>query len=600
MIELKQITKEYGRTVLQDLSYKFEKNKIYVIKGVSGCGKSTLLNIIGGLETEYQGQYFFDGQEVSSLKGRQKEQFRQSFGYVFQNSLLLSNLTVMENLLFIHRDEHMIRQYSQILHVSDLLERYPDELSGGQRQRIAIIRALIRNPMVLLADEPTASLDYSNSREIAKLFESLRSENRVILISTHEDCFDGIADEIISLDYGKVGSVTHNRKGASHCETTVQEEQNTGNSLKMLWPFVLRRHRKNYRLPALLPVIFVIFTILFCFSIQSNFVGEYIRFWQGYYPMEVFSVSSQELKGMEEQYEQLEIYSLYIIEGDGFCCYPLLPEEDSGLACEGMLSCGSFPSEGQEVLISSNYATDVMKIKDQQDCVEQEVILDDTAYTISGVIVNVDEESTADADLYYSNIYYPSASACSIFIPYATIEKNGDYVDSEWHMVKLDHLYEDAGTYGSLRDELGGVISVWDGKLVDMESTIEAVSRIILVAFLLAALIASMFIRNEIEMDLFYRRRELGYLQIFGIHKKTIRYEVVLEKMLKSLLALCSAIFIFLVLAAIVFFVTGVRGFISMPSLLLIAIIVLLFNFVNVEMPVRKFLKKSVLSLITA
>ena len=196
-IILNDINKSYDRLVLDNLSYVFESGKLYVIKGVSGCGKSTLLNVISGLETEYDGKIHIEDGNMRKA-------------HIFQYSLLISKLTVLENLMFIKNDVKEIKRLAEEFGVLDLLEKYPEMLSGGERQRVAIIRAMLLKPNVLFADEPTASLDDRNSRLIAKKLFELKSENVMVLVATHEHYFDEYADEIIDLHYGKIGCEVQN------------------------------------------------------------------------------------------------------------------------------------------------------------------------------------------------------------------------------------------------------------------------------------------------------------------------------------------------------------------------------------------------------
>ena len=155
-IRLENVSKSYDRPVLKSLNYHFESGRLYVIKGVSGCGKSTLLSIIGGVEKEYDGRVMYDPPKLRSA-------------YIFQRSLLLASLTVRENLQLICWDAEKVNEHAEMLGIRDLLDKLPGTLSGGERQRAAIERALLREPQLLLADEPTASLDDANSRKIAEM-----------------------------------------------------------------------------------------------------------------------------------------------------------------------------------------------------------------------------------------------------------------------------------------------------------------------------------------------------------------------------------------------------------------------------------------------
>lgn len=203
MLFLDHIEKSYDRTVLQNITCGFYEGRLYVIKGVSGSGKSTLLNIIGGLERSDGGNILLDERDVT-----RKGILREQSAYIFQQSLLLSGITIMDNLLLIRNDSRYIRALAERFHVQELLEKLPTQLSGGERQRISIIRALLQEPAILLADEPTASLDEENSMNIAEVLAGLRKSGKTIIVATHEPYFDELADEILYLNYGTLESKT--------------------------------------------------------------------------------------------------------------------------------------------------------------------------------------------------------------------------------------------------------------------------------------------------------------------------------------------------------------------------------------------------------
>ncbi|MDR1354980.1 MAG: ATP-binding cassette domain-containing protein [Propionibacteriaceae bacterium] len=194
MITLKHVCKSFERPVLDDVNLQLAQGQLYLIKGVSGCGKTTLLNIIGGLDKHFSG-------ELSGETG--------NIGYLFQQSLLLSGLSVLENLTFLHNNKSLILKLAEEFAVTQLLDKLPEQLSGGERQRVAIIRCLAGNPSLVIADEPTASLDARNSAKVAANINAMKAPQRLIIIATHEKYFDEYADEIIWLDYGKIKVVGH-------------------------------------------------------------------------------------------------------------------------------------------------------------------------------------------------------------------------------------------------------------------------------------------------------------------------------------------------------------------------------------------------------
>ena len=205
MIELKNITKKYDRKVLDNVNLKLDYGKIYILKGISGSGKTTLLNIIGGIDNNYEGTYTLDNENIKKLKN--KNQFRKKIGYVFQQSLLISHLSIKDNLLLIKNDYKLVEELSKMFGLQSLLYKMPSELSIGERERVSIIRAIISNPKIIIADEPTASLDKTKASKIVDYFKQIKTKNRIIIISTHSNIFDCVADEIINIKYGKVEEI---------------------------------------------------------------------------------------------------------------------------------------------------------------------------------------------------------------------------------------------------------------------------------------------------------------------------------------------------------------------------------------------------------
>jgi len=204
MLELVHVGKSYssaqdgsGVRVLKDISLKIEKAQSIVIVGPSGCGKSTLLNIIGALDRPTSGQVLFDGLDLASLDEAQLARIRnRQIGFVFQLHHLLPQCTVLENVLVPTLADKSHPSTQQVharavelldrVGLKEFLLRRPGELSGGQRQRVAVVRALINRPRLLLADEPTGSLDKEASENIADLLIELnRSEQVALVVVTH-------------------------------------------------------------------------------------------------------------------------------------------------------------------------------------------------------------------------------------------------------------------------------------------------------------------------------------------------------------------------------------------------------------------------------
>ena len=600
MIEIKGLTKEYDKTVLNQVSYTFEKNKIYVIKGISGCGKTTLLNILGGLEKQYGGEYYFEGKDTQQFKGNEKEKFKASIGYIFQSSLLMSKLSVMENLCYINNDKELIQQYAKQLNVEKLLDKRPEQLSGGERQRIAVIRTLIQNPKVIIADEPTASLDKINSKEIAGIFATLRNENRIIIIATHEKCFDDIADEIIHLGYGVIKDVE--KKNPVHADDFMYEEsgENKGNSLKVILPLIFKRHKEKFRLSALLPMIFIITAILICFAVQHNFKSETIRRYMGQYPSEMIVLMwSGAGSRIEAKYGEIDQYESYSIRTDEYVCSRLLPKEDSVLAYGNLIKYGKFPEKEYEVLVSYWTAVYMESEETVDKCIDKKINIEGTEYTIVGVVADIDNDPDVDRELYNSDVVYLNEDVINVYIPYDTIKQNGEIGDSIVTMAKVEGLYEDEEMYNDIKYNINmGYISNLDTRISEMQQSIDSVAKVVFVAFIVVAFMAALFIKNDIEVDLFYRRKELGYLQIFGVRKKTIWLQLVFEKMIKNTISMLIAVMLYYILAIAVKNIWDINGFITAGHILAVLGIELGFTLVSVLLPIRKYMRKDVLELI--
>ena len=213
-LEIKDLMKSFGndgnRTeVLKGISFQVERGEICVLLGPSGSGKSTLLNIIGGIDSADSGYISIDGEKTAEMKEKVLTRYRRKhLGYVFQMYNLIPNLNVKENIeVGAYLSERPL-DIDELLHTLGLYEhrhKLPNQLSGGQQQRTAIGRAIVKNPDILLCDEPTGALDYNTSKEILRLIEQVNQKygNTVIMV-THNDAIKNMADRVVKLRDGQI------------------------------------------------------------------------------------------------------------------------------------------------------------------------------------------------------------------------------------------------------------------------------------------------------------------------------------------------------------------------------------------------------------
>jgi len=215
MIHAKQIKKSFGTLeVLKGIDLEIKKGEIVAIVGKSGAGKTTLLQIIGTLNKADSGTLSIGSQEISTLKEKQIATFRnQNIGFVFQFHHLLPEFTALENVCLPayiagktkSQAEAAAKELLNFLNLSDRITHKPAELSGGEQQRVAVARALMNQPSVVLADEPSGNLDTKNKQELHELFFTLREKfNQTFVIVTHDNGLAEMSDRIINMEDGRI------------------------------------------------------------------------------------------------------------------------------------------------------------------------------------------------------------------------------------------------------------------------------------------------------------------------------------------------------------------------------------------------------------
>lgn len=224
-LEINELKKSFGSgdykvDILKGISFGVEKSEMCVLLGPSGSGKSTLLNIIGGIDSADSGYISINGEKTADMKEKELTYYRRKhLGYVFQMYNLIPNLNVKENIevgAYLSDDPLEIDDLLKTLGLYEHRHKLPNQLSGGQQQRTAIGRAIVKNPDILLCDEPTGALDYNTSKEILKLIENVNKKygNTVIMV-THNDAIKNMADKVIKLKDGKIRDSFENKNKVS-------------------------------------------------------------------------------------------------------------------------------------------------------------------------------------------------------------------------------------------------------------------------------------------------------------------------------------------------------------------------------------------------
>ncbi|MEJ6400116.1 ABC transporter ATP-binding protein/permease [Nicoliella lavandulae] len=287
LLELKDIQKSYylGKEefkVLKGISLKFNHGEFVSLLGESGGGKSTLMNIIGGLDSNYQGDVFLNGKSLKHDTDKQLDEYRRkTIGFIFQNFNLIGHMTILGNVQ-VALEMSDLSHAEQVKRATQLLERvglgehihkHPNQLSGGQKQRVAIARALASDPDIIIADEPTGALDAQNTDEILKLLDEIASEGKLVLTVTHSDKVAAYGTRVVHMANGQIDSDKKLRD-------SYDKEPSNGmklHPLRMIDTFKMAFQQMSYNLKRNLLIIFGgaigIFSVIFMLGLGNGIKG---------------------------------------------------------------------------------------------------------------------------------------------------------------------------------------------------------------------------------------------------------------------------------------------------------------------------------------
>ncbi|MBR2914313.1 MAG: ATP-binding cassette domain-containing protein [Clostridia bacterium] len=615
-LEIKNITKKYDRTVLDGVTHAFEYGKLYVIKGVSGCGKTTLLNIMGGLDSDYEGEIFLDGENGKVV-------LTEKVGYVFQQSLLISDLTVKDNLLLINDDIQRADEITERLGVRELYDKYPSQLSGGERQRIAVARALITGVKIILADEPTASLDGTNSALTAQLLAELCGEGCAVIVATHEHYFDTIADEIIHLDYGKIGKTESYdlRKAVvpEKCDEKAQKK-NSRAPVKIVYARGKRQWKIWHFIPAALIAVLIMLVSTLTNQTEEILTGYYKHI----FPPDVFNTTEREIALMgDELYNSLTLYYPYTLKEDGVKALYYAEKEDSVLATAGMLKYGHFPESKDEVIVSFEYAESKFgAVFNESSIVGRKITFAGREFTVAGCLNSFDDDASigflkSSESVFDSDAHYFRNRGEMIFIDYSVISEIGklSFNDSGTILASLDGLMQNDEVRQQLLD-IHIKLNKEDGRhhsnpaatfslnkinreVDSIRFSLNIVVAALYIILVLCFMIACIFIRSKVSVELYYRSREIGFLQIFKIGKKRLKKMLLWEYLVRLGISVCVSLVIYTVLSAAASLYLGEFIWFNVLHVAVVFAVLLLLYVHSLLKCIKTHLKKDIISLIS-
>ncbi len=615
-LEIKNVTKKYDRTVLDGVTHTFEYGKLYVVKGVSGCGKTTLLNIMGGLDSDYEGEVLINGENG-------KAALTEKVGYVFQQSLLISDLTVRDNLLLINDDIQKADEITERLGVRELYDKYPSQLSGGERQRIAVARALITGVKIILADEPTASLDGTNSDVTARLLAELCGEGCAVIVATHEHYFDTIADEIIHLDYGKIGKTeSFDLRKAVIPEKCGEKAQKKKSRAPV--KIVYARGKRQWKIWHFVPAALIAVLIMLVSTLTNQTEEILTGYYKHIFPPDVFDTNEKEISLMSDDlYNSLTLYYPYTLKEDGVKALYYAEKEDSVLATAGMLKYGHFPESKDEVIVSFEYAESKFgAIFDENSIVGRKITFAGREFTVAGCLNAFDDDASigflkSSESVFDSDAHYFRNRGEMIFIDYSVISEIGklSFNDSGTILASLDGLMQNDEVRQQLLDihiklhkkdaerfdrDPADTFSLnkITREVEDIRFGLNIVVAALYIILVLCFMIACIFIRSKVSVELYYRSREIGFLQIFKIGRKRLKKMLLWEYLVRLGISVCASLVIYTVLSAATSLYLGEFIWFNVLHVAVMFVVLLLLYVHSLLKCIKTQLKKDIISLI--
>lgn len=580
MIKIEHLTKAFDKKIIDDFTFFFEKNKVYTIKGRSGCGKTTLLNIISGYDKSYEGLCQRDG----------------SISYICQQSLLIGNMSIRDNLLFICNDNNKIEQYARLFNGLELLDKMPNQLSGGERQRMSIIRAVITQPQIIIADEPTASLDEVNSKIIKDCFCSLRNMGITIIIATHENIFDDVSDAIIFLENKEIVKPIMKNSQEKPLTVCSNLELKGGTPPKGSrgFKYVINKNRNTVSILFIIILAIIQITSFFCIGVIRNYKSEYFKIDSRIHHYHVYSVNMGMYEEYRQKYPGVGLYENYIYNEDGFTVLGLFPEEDSSLSIPNVLEWGEFPKNSGQVIINRLYMNTYFPELSGDEVIGKKIKVNGTDYEIAAVTKS---DTSATSFSMGGNAYYWMSGYGSIpqvYLDYDTLSEFG-IINPKMYgdvVMKFDEFYK----YPEVIEDFNRpAVTVADVNRINSVAA-EAVllGKNVLYIIIVLFLVFIIFMETQISMDIHYRRRELAYLQMFGIKKRRLLNLGVGEYLFKAVTSIIISQVVYGIGCFVIYLVKDMNLYTNIGDILIISLGILIYSTASMAIPMARTLNMEV------
>lgn len=593
MIKLVNLEKSFDFKVLDKINLEFKPGNIYVLKGKSGSGKTTLLNLISGLDSDYTGSIYINDKKLKNLKKDEITNYRNNIGYMRQECLLYRNLTVLDNLLLIENNKDKIIDLCKKFNIDEIINKYPYEISGGERERVSLIRAILNDNKILLLDEPSANLDKDNSENFVKYLKKIDISDKIIIISTHENIYDDIASVIINIEYGKINLVKD--KPNKNKELIIKNNMGKKNLFKGLK--IIKKQSIIFRIFT----IILLFASLLAISFNLNFKEEYIKVKLEDTPYNIIDVNSMYLEDFEDYINKT--YTNYVYKNDNLNVYPLYEYKNSNL--KNFLEVGSFPQNNNEVLINFEYATNILNASDLNDLIGTTININNKDYIVVGITSKNKDESPQmyNTNYSYKEIYMSGPNNKEAIFMFNDELKTFGVVD-EADMIMIDikpeyiiDLYN--GNLVEVYDTIGSsAFSQYEMGIKSISTDINSITQASLLIVVVVLILTMIFLVNQISMELFYQRKEIGYLQLFHYTKDDISLFMTLRYIKDFVISLIIAIVLYLVLSLMLLLVYNFNLFINVLYLCIFIIILLFYFYIIINIPLNKYLKTDIIKLI--